>query len=297
MGQPKLVLLGAGNRVELLSSLIEAAETLEIQLDIQSIERSARVPIGQLIEVEPTQLDFRSDEFTEFLINYCAQLHPVILPLMDSSIGSVLKVGGHAIFPVTADSMQVLNKRRLKAICQKIGVLTPLDVTSGWAHVKPVHGNGGKGAGITNLDDGKIRDLTELICEEILEGPEVSVDVYIFSGGHYSAIARDRLNVVGGEVQHTRTRELTKLEKSRIDALLSEFTLMGPINVQFMGPDLKLLEINPRFGGGSTASIKAGWTATTWFLQEYVLGHSQVNQGNDFKHVEVMRAWKDYVWR
>jgi carbamoylphosphate synthase large subunit len=102
---------------------------------------------------------------------------------------------------------------------------------------------------------------------------------------------------VGGEVQHTRTRELTKLEKSRIDALLSEFKLMGPINVQFMGPDLKLLEINPRFGGGSTASIKAGWTATTWFLQEYVLGHSQVNQGNDFKHVEVMRAWKDYVWR
>jgi len=231
------------------------------------------------------------------MVDHCADLHPTLLPLMDSSIESVLKVGSLASYPVTEDSLTVLNKRHLKDICKVIGVPTPNDVTSGWAHVKPVFGNGGKGAGVTNLGDGKVKDLTNFIYEEILVGPEVSVDVYIFADGHYSAIARDRLNVVGGEVQHTKTRDLTDPEKTYIDALLSELRLRGPVNVQFMGPDLKLLEINPRFGGGSTASIKAGWQATTWFSQEYLLEQSQVKQTSEFKHVEIVRAWKDYVWR
>ena len=60
------MLLGAGNRVELLNSIKEAAELLEIPLEIVAIERSIRVPIGQFIEAVPTQLDFRTKEFADF---------------------------------------------------------------------------------------------------------------------------------------------------------------------------------------------------------------------------------------
>jgi hypothetical protein len=64
-----------------------------------------------------------------------------------------------------------------------------------------------------------------------------------------------------------------------------------------MGESSKILEINPRFGGGSTASIKAGWLANQWLVEEYCLGKSMTSPEPEFKHVEVIRAWKDYVWR
>ncbi len=283
--------------MELVSLLEKASHELQISLKISSIESSSRVPIAPFVQVISSDLAFDSSEFSKF-VRENSRLRPTVtLPLMDKAIWALAELGSEIRTPVTEDSAKVLNKRYLKHKCMDIGIPVPKDVLTGPAHARPIFGNGGLGTAILNLDVELDVDPEMFLYEEILTGSEVSVDVYIFIDGTYSAIARDRLRVVGGEVQHTKTRELTESELQNIQKLMSIFFLRGPINVQFMGEESKLLEINPRFGGGSTASIRAGWNAPFWLISEYLLGIDQFSYLAPFKHVEVMRAWKDYVWR
>ena len=294
----RIVLIGAANRVELADHLLEAAQKFGLKLSLTSVEASSLAPIGTRSTVVQTNLSYQSQEFTSFLVENFSLAGEIVLPLMDSSIESIYRASSDINTPVTKASVEVLDKKFLKSACTNIGVDIPKDVNSGTAHVRPIFGNGSKDLSIVDLDVSETATNRDVfLYEEILEGEEVSLDTYVFQDGSYSAIARDRLRVVGGEVQHTKTRDLNNLEQRYLDALLMEFPLRGPINVQFMGPDCKLLEINPRFGGGSTASIKAGWLANEWLLQEYCLGNVMTSPNNKFRHVEVKRAWKDYVWR
>jgi hypothetical protein len=292
-----VTLVGAGNRVELVSLLEEAARELELTLRISSIERTSRTPIASLVNVVTTKLDFHSPEFAEFLLEHLNGRPSLVLSLMDRAVASLAALGTNVVTPLTLDSAKVLNKQYLKTKCIENGIPVPKDVDFGPAHVRPLYGNGSVGTSTIYLDSASRRETNSFLYEEILTGVEVSVDAYVFTDGNFSAIARDRLRVVGGEVQHTRTRELTQTELQRMQKLLSIFTFRGPINVQFMGPLCKLLEINPRFGGGSTASIRAGWAAPKWLLTEYLLRLDCNYEAHAFEHVEVMRAWKDYVWR
>jgi carbamoylphosphate synthase large subunit len=78
--------------------------------------------------------------------------------------------------------------------------------------------------------------------------------------------------------------------------LLNATSLRGPLNIQLMGQFSTLIEINPRFGGGSTASLHAGWPALRWFLHEYALQRDVNEKTVLLRHVEVKRSWTDHVW-
>ena len=294
----RIILIGAANRVELADHIIEAGRNSSLNLSLLAVEASTRSPIATRANVATTNLSFPSSDFTEFLVENFSSPGDVILPLMDSSIASVFGASSSIVTPVTKSSVSVLDKKHLKSLCATLGVQTPEDVRKGIAHVRPIFGNGSKGISVVDLDSINTHlDHSFYLYEEVLDGKEVSVDTYVFQDGTYSAIARERLRVVGGEVQHTLTRDLSDLERKNVEALLLELNLRGPLNFQFMGEDSKLLEINPRFGGGSTASIKAGWLANHWLLEEYCLGNPMTSPKPFFNHVEVIRAWKDYVWR
>ncbi len=289
-------LIGAANRVAFAELLQEAALKLDLFLELHSIERFERVPIASVAHITTSSHEYHSAKFQDFLNDFTLVDRGLILPLMDRAIAPVIKCNGRFTSPVNEVSLQVLNKLFLKQECEKIGVATPSHAHSGIVHKRPIYGNGGSGAGTANMDLEDI-DESKFLYEEIVLGPEVSIDAYVFVDGTYAAIARDRLRIVGGEVQHTRTRELTTEESNILLVLLSYFPLRGPLNLQFKGKPLKLLEINPRLGGGSTASIRAGWHAPRWLLEEYCLEIGASFREPIFQHVEVNRSWQDFVWR
>jgi carbamoyl-phosphate synthase large subunit len=101
----------------------------------------------------------------------------------------------------------------------------------------------------------------ELIIQEMVTDPEYSIDVLSsFDGQALQAVARRRLVVRGGESTTTQVVQCPELEALAVK-VCDGLGLVGHSVVQAFwseknGP--RLIEVNPRFGGASTLSIRAG---------------------------------------
>ncbi len=296
-GAFSVLLIGAANRVELATFLLKAGEFFGREVSLVSIESSRRVPIATLARIEQLQEDYESNEFRDELSRiFEVGNFDLVLPLMDAAIKAVVELGLPS--PANLHSVSSLNKRNLKETAKSLGIRVPQLVEAGPAHIRPVFGNGGKGVRVVQQAELLGEEIrAHYLIEEILPGPEFSFDVYAFLDGDFQVSARERIKVVGGEVQHTRTRRPSQAEIEMIGKLLDALPLRGPLNFQFRGEPLRLLEINPRFGGGSTASIHSGWSGPKWLIAEYLLREPSKLEIEPLSEVEVVRAWKDFVWR
>ena len=98
----------------------------------------------------------------------------------------------------------------------------------------------------------------DLIFQEVIAGPELSVDAYISAQGRCTVrVPRVRDKVIGGEAQqsHTvRSAPVARLADRTIEAL-ARCGLRGPLNVQLFGGDRPtLVEVNTRLGSGCVLS-------------------------------------------
>lgn len=131
--------------------------------------------------------------------------------------------------------------------------------------IKPRRGSAGKNAFAVStwtLPDWIIAQADQFVCQELLKGQELTVDVFVDDKGQpHCAVPRLRLDVRGGEVMKSMVsmnpqaiQQACALAKALPDAF-------GVINVQgFIQPDGRIgwTEINARFGGGSPLAIEAG---------------------------------------
>jgi carbamoyl-phosphate synthase large subunit len=148
---------------------------------------------------------------------------------------------------------------------------------------KPVNGNGSRGFGVVSrsidssflneksawmpltLDEwGQRMDpkkfLTPLLVSDFLDGAEYSVDVLVHNGEIRYCIPRKRNKMIGGISVAGVIENNTELIDVTIK-LVKSLNLTGPIGVQWKY-DLhgipKLLEINPRLQGTTSACVLAG---------------------------------------
>ena len=293
----KIVLVGAGNRVQMVTYLSETVRRLGIDIELVSLESSDRVPVAQSVPIRVFSESFFSNEFQSFLCKFAAESDALFVPFMDSAafaLGAASTVT-RINTPNGPWVNRISNKKAQKDVASSVGIPVPSAAAKGWAHVRPFQGNGSKGTQIVWLDGSEPED-PELLYEEVVPGPEVSLDVYVDRQGKALVSARDRLRITGGEVQHTAVREPSKVELSNALLLVEAFDLRGPCNIQFKGSPPKFLEVNPRFGGGATASLEAGWRAWEWLIREYLLGQ-RIEESMKLEPLEMKRAWKDYFWR
>lgn len=116
------------------------------------------------------------------------------------------------------------------------------------------------------------RRSPELIVQELAPGEEHTVHTYVDRRGEcLAATPCRRLEVRGGEVskgltvRHAGLMELA----SRISCKLPG--AYGPLNVQiFLADDgeMRVIEINPRFGGGYPLADRAGMASPRWLIEE-----------------------------
>ncbi|AZO94025.1 ATP-grasp domain-containing protein [Halocella sp. SP3-1] len=130
--------------------------------------------------------------------------------------------------------------------------------------IKPRQGQGStRTFRINNLTELNffINYLNDSIVQEYIEGEEYTIDLLSdFEGRVLSAVPRKRIEVRAGEVSKAVTvknKELINMAVKIIEGL----GVIGPSNLQVkVLPDgeIKVIEINPRFGGGVPLSYQAG---------------------------------------
>lgn len=148
------------------------------------------------------------------------------------------------------------------------------EIKSPYYVVKERYGAGSRGIGIHLTEEESIshaKNLESPIFQPFIEGKEYSVDLYVNKKGRTKgAITRTRELVLNGESQITETVQFPELEKL-CSQIAENLKLYGHSIFQILiDPFGKfhIIECNPRFGGASTLSVRAGLDSFYWFLIE-----------------------------
>lgn len=169
------------------------------------------------------------------------------------------------------------DKRKTKEFFKENGAQVPAylhveSILNFPVFVKPACGSAGEGAQkISNVSELKtqLKLLKDPMLEELIEGPEYTVDVFCDRECRARvAIPRKRIAVRGGEVARgiiERDPELEALSKKLAEALKVDI----PVTIQFRksSKGFIAMEINARIGGGLPFTIAAGAQWPLWILQ------------------------------
>ena len=195
-----------------------------------------------------------------------------------NSIASELRVlGVKTLLPIIPGALAICQDKRLFVQwCGQRGLPTPRTIPTGGAlsviansaqfplFARPATGQSSLGTMVVKTPEMMAALETmanELIIQEMVTDPEYSVDVLSsFDGKALQAVVRRRLVVRGGESTTTQVVQCPELEGLALK-VCDGLGLVGHSVVQAFwskrnGP--RFIEVNPRFGGASTLSIRAG---------------------------------------
>jgi carbamoyl-phosphate synthase large subunit len=116
-----------------------------------------------------------------------------------------------------------------------------------------------------------VESRDDLVVQEIAAGQEYTINVYVNRAGRcLCAVPHLRLEVRSGEVSKAVTAKhegLMRVARGISEALPEAY---GTLNIQcFMdGDGIRIIEINPRFGGGYPVAHAAGVDFPRWLLLE-----------------------------
>ncbi len=139
--------------------------------------------------------------------------------------------------------------------------------------VKERFGAGARHIGLDLSADAALAHAATLetpIFQPYMTGPEISIDGWLDRRGKAAGVVlRRRDRVIDGESQVTTTMRDPDLEQEA-GSILERLDLRGPVVMQaILSPDgMRIIEVNPRFGGASTLAIAAGLDTLYWSLKE-----------------------------
>lgn len=299
----EILFLGAGRRFDLVNFFLEIRSTLNLNLVYRSIEslNYGKPPVGDLIEVIDGP-KFESKVFNSFLEEHVKQCNTaMIISCMDLASLTISEFNWGTkgvVYWGTTSAKRFIDKSRLYQWANSIDISTPtLTGESDEVMVKPKIGFGSRGQTVLYKSDPRLLDYLQdsnWIVQDFVDGIEVSIDCYIARDRSFTSVARERVTVMGGEVMDTKTRNLSDPEFDIVNKIVVKSELVGPVNIQLKGGNNTLLDVNPRFSGGATASILSGWMAPKWLLQEYILEEDIVFP-KGYETIFVTRSRRDHV--
>lgn len=303
-----ILFLGASKRTTLLEQFIEAAKILSIDIKLFSCEISDDFcPISHLATIlkgpsfnDEKFLGWLNETVTQYSIN-------IVIPNMDSATVALAKF--KELYNPTCDCVvsdyELCNVMNDKLLAEKFFINHKLQTFENNSHIFPKivkykYGFGGHGQYIVNSQielEHLYREINanEYITQDYIVGQETTVDIYISKNNELKGyVLRDRESVSDGEVMNCTTRDATKNEQFIITSLAKIPGWRGCITLQYItdkNNDIRIVEINPRFGGGATCAIKAGLNMPLYILSEYINKTYIVNK---IKHIKMRRSRRDF---
>lgn len=165
---------------------------------------------------------------------------------------------------------------------------------------KPRKSSGGRGFKKINTEDDFTKD-EDIIFQEHLPGMEVTVDCMSDMDCNYLySVCRERISTKAGISMKGRVFKDKYLE-NEVEKICNELKIKGPINIQFKkdkSNNWKILEINPRFGGGTIFSYLAGLNISSFLLyitKKYLKYKDNKKPNKNIKEIIVVRYFEEIV--
>lgn len=290
----RLLFTCAGRRIELVTAFLRAARKLRLKPVVITADGEARIAAARLADRAYCVPRVREKSYIPALLDVARREKiDLVVPLLDDELLKLAEAreafeenGARVIISSPRVVRHCRDKLELFRFFEKHGIdmprtWSPREILKQRSHrfpyfLKPRGGSASKGNYILrNRDDldAFVPRVKEPIIQELVPGIEYTLDVYTgFDGVPRCVVPRRRLEVRGGEVTQARTCLHQGIMETglRVANVLAE--CRGVITVQlFLAPDggLKVIEVNPRFGGGVPLAIHAGADFPRWLLMEW----------------------------
>lgn len=284
----------AGRRVELISAFIRAAEALGIKPVIHTADvdplfaascisdKAHQIPATKSRGYLPALLEIARRERIDLLI-----------PLLDPELGKLASAreqfarrGCNALVSSPAVVRRSQDKLAMYRFLVQHGIdtprtWTPADLLEASSHqlpyfLKPRKGSASQGNFVIRTRaelDMLAAHYPKAIIQEFVKGVEHTLDVYTgFDGQPRCVVPRERIEVRGGEVTKARTVKNSAIIEAGLQVVRALRDCVGVITIQVIatpGGQIRVIEVNPRFGGGVPLAIHAGADFPRWLLQEW----------------------------
>jgi carbamoyl-phosphate synthase large subunit len=309
-----------GRRVSLLNSFRKAAAELGIRAKFLGADMTELSPAMQLCDEHVFTKRIDDAGYIPQLLRVAkSRKIDLIIPMIDTDLMPLAesrerfeKLGCRVLIssPDVVDIAR--DKRKLHSFLMRNGFGAPETMTLDEAmrkkrlsmprFLKPWDGSASKSNHVVqNRKELEFfgRRIRNCIVQEFIDGQEYTCDVFVDSDMKVRCVVpRKRIETRGGEV----TKSMTAKNASIMDVArrVTECLGAGPgmINIQlFLCRDgsIKIVEINPRFGGGAPLGIKAGADSPRWILQEMIGAKPRI-RFDGFKDGLCMLRWDSEVW-
>ncbi len=280
MKEIRILVTGAGRRVELMQALKQAALSLNIHLRLYGADMTGTAPALAYCDDTRKVCSMRDENYISRLAQICKEDKiDLVLPTIDTDL---------LVLSENVDKFEDIGTRVLISKPDKIRICRDKNNTGAFfescelkapktyndfekydgsypCFIKPKDGSSSINAfKVENYKElrmyaGQIKDY---IIQPFIEGREFTIDIFCdFDGNPIYITPRERLQVRAGEVLKTRiSMDHTMIEESK--KLIAGFRPCGPMTVQLIQDKITgnnyYIEINPRYGGGAPLSMKSG---------------------------------------
>ncbi len=319
MNHCNILFTSVGRRVSLIRHFYRALKELHLDGKIFGADASDRSPAFHITDKSFLVPRISSADYISSLLTICSQEQiKVVIPLIDTEL-YVLAENRHRFqalgTQVIISSPEVISigmhKTETHAFFKSNNIDTPAvysaeDVEQGRYHlplmVKPNDGSASKMIFKAETDE-QLKFfrhyVPNAIIQEFIDGDEYTLDVFVdLSGGVRCVVPRLRIEVRAGEVskgmivKNDRIIGLGKKVGECLPGARGCITLQCIVNRQ---GEIKMVEINPRFGGGAPLAIEAGADMPKWVLQ-MVMGQELGDVEHSYRDGLMMLRYDDAIF-
>ncbi|GHU75255.1 hypothetical protein AGMMS49992_18840 [Clostridia bacterium] len=284
-----ILLTCIGRRVELIQAFRNAAQRLDVDLFIYGADISITAPALFFCDRQIHACRISTPGYIPQLLAICEKEHiDALIPTIDTDLlilaqnREMFTKIGTTVFISDAEKIGICRDKRLTSLFfERCGLKSPMPVDDASEYtgsfpcfIKPVNGSSSINAfKVDNQCDLEMYavKISDYIVQPYIEGMEFTVDIFCDLVGKPVYITpRERIAVRSGEVLKTR---IVQDEQIIADCkrIIDVYEPCGAITVQlvrhkYTGEDY-YIEINPRFGGGASLSMKAGADSAEMMLR------------------------------
>lgn len=312
----KILFTSVGRRVELIQAFKDAAENLNVDLQVYGADIDDTAPALAFCDRSVIVPKIKSSEYIPTLLDVCKKESiDCLVPTIDTDL-LVLSMkkkeferNQTKVFISSEDKIRICrNKNYTSDYFMSLGLNSPKtynkveNYSEGFpAFIKPKDGS----SSINAYRVDKIEDLIafadqidDYIIQKYIDGTEFTVDVFCdYNSNPIYITPRERIFVRAGEVLKTRICQ-DKTIIDEVEIIIKNFKPVGPITIQLIKENTTgknfYIEINPRFGGGAPLSMKAGANSAEATIK-ILLGKQLVYEEFAARHNEVYSRYDQSV--
>ena len=274
-----ILFTGVGRRIELVQAFRNAALVLNKELRIYGADMAGTAPALAFCDFTRRVVAMKDPEYIQNLLDICeADAIDLLIPTIDTDLlvlsehKEKFNAIGTRVMISAPDKIRICrDKNNTSQFFLDCGLHAPMPVNN-WkeyrggfpAFIKPKDGSSSINAfKVENEEELEVYagQVEDYIVQPFVDGHEYTIDIFCdWDGEPISIVPRERLQVRAGEVLKTQIF-MDQQMIQEMENLCKAFKPCGPMTVQlirdYAGIDW-YIEINPRFGGGSPLSMKAG---------------------------------------